>query len=309
MKSLLLSFLVGYLSSVFALTGGAKDVQPYPFEVQVSGQGTRPIVFIPGFASAGSVWEETVGKLGKEFRCHTLTMAGFAGVRAQPGASFKSWEAHTLTMAGFAGVRAQPGASFKSWEASIAKYFKDNHLEKAIVVGHSMGGVMGLALAADYPELVGKIVVVDALPCLAAMSNPNFQASEKPDCTSMVAQMTNLSVDQFRQMQLMSVRSMVADTTRQKRVVAWSVASDRTTLGEMFCDFMNTDLRDKLGAIQCPTLVLLQPYFKNIAGAIDSQYKNLKNANLRYATKGLHFIMFDDQEWYMKELSQFIHAQ
>lgn len=285
MKSLLLSFLVGYLSSVFALTGGAKDVQPYPFEVQVSGQGTRPIVFIPGFASAGSVWEETVGKLGKEFRCHTLTMAGFAG------------------------VRAQPGASFKSWEASIAQYIKDNHLEKAIVVGHSMGGVMALALAADYPELVGKIVVVDALPCLAAMSNPNFQASEKPDCTSMVAQMTNLSVDQFRQMQLMSVRSMVADTTRQKRVVAWSVASDRTTLGEMFCDFMNTDLRDKLGAIQCPTLVLLQPYFKNIAGAIDSQYKNLKNANLRYATKGLHFIMFDDQEWYMKELSQFIHAQ
>ena len=41
-----------------------------------------------------------------------------------------------------------------------------------------MGGGLALALAADYPDLIGKIVVVDALPCLAALSNVSFISKE-----------------------------------------------------------------------------------------------------------------------------------
>jgi len=29
-------------------------------------------------------------------------------------------------------------------------------------------------------------------------------------------------------------------------------------------------------------------------------------AEIKYATKGLHFIMYDDKEWYDKELKNFI---
>jgi hypothetical protein len=35
-----------------------------------------------------------------------------------------------------------------------------------------MGG-LALAIASDYPELIDKIVV-DALPCLAALRDPSF---------------------------------------------------------------------------------------------------------------------------------------
>jgi pimeloyl-ACP methyl ester carboxylesterase len=42
----------------------------------------------------------------------------------------------------------------------IATYIKNNKIEKPVIIGHSMGGGLAMAIAADYPELVGKIVIV-----------------------------------------------------------------------------------------------------------------------------------------------------
>ena len=115
--------------NVFAQT------KSYPFEVIKSGKGKQSIVFIPGFASSGEVWNETKANFEKNFTCYTLTMAGFAG------------------------VKPQPNASFKNWEDTIAAYLKENKIEKPIIIGHSMGGALALAIAADYPDLADRIVV------------------------------------------------------------------------------------------------------------------------------------------------------
>jgi hypothetical protein len=41
--------------------------------------------------------------------------------------------------------------------------------------------------------------------------------------------------------------SRLSDTTeKQDTIVNWSVKSDRNTFGSMYCDFANTDLREKL---------------------------------------------------------------
>ena len=61
----------------------------YPFEVKKTGKGNQSLIFIPGFASSGDVWNETTSKFEKEFTCYTLTMAGFAGTKPQTDASFK----------------------------------------------------------------------------------------------------------------------------------------------------------------------------------------------------------------------------
>jgi hypothetical protein len=76
----------------------------------------------------------------------------------------------------------------------------------------------------------------------------------------------------------------------------------------MYCDFSNTDLRDKIATISCPTLVLLEPYFLNVKPLIEVQYKNAKTATIQYASKGLHFIMYDDKDFYLEQLKNFIKA-
>ncbi len=95
----------------------------------------------------------------------------------------------------------------------------------------------------------------------------------------------------------------------QDKIVKWSVTSDRKTFATMYCDFMNVDLREKIQSIECPTLVLLESHFKNYKTQIAKQYKRLKKVDLQYADKGLHFIMYDDKEWYFNQLNRFIIGQ
>ncbi|OIV43408.1 alpha/beta fold hydrolase [Flavobacterium johnsoniae] len=275
--------IIAFLFSALCLNVFAQT-KSYPFEVLKTGKGKQAIIFIPGFASSGEVWNETRTAFEKDFTCYTLTMAGFAG------------------------VKPQPNPSFENWKTEIANYIKDNKIEKPILVGHSMGGGLTLAIAADYPELIGKIVVVDALPCLAALSDPSFKSKENIDCSPMVTQMTAMTETQFYDMQKQTMPRLLQDASKLETVVSWSVKSDRKTFAEMYCDFFNVDLRDKISTIKCSSLILLESYFINLKPAIEGQYKNLKTANFQYAAKGLHFIMYDDTEWYMAQLNSFIKS-
>ncbi|PBJ06669.1 alpha/beta fold hydrolase [Flavobacterium sp. ACN6] len=264
--------------NVFAQT------KSYPFEVIKTGKGKQSIIFIPGFASSGDVWNDTKAAFEKDFTCYTLTMAGFAG------------------------VKPQPNPSFENWKAGIANYIKDNKIEKPILVGHSMGGGLALAIASDYPELIGKIVVVDALPCLAALSDPSFKSKENNDCSPMVTQMAAMNETQFYDMQKQTMPRLLQDTSKLEMVVDWSVKSDRKTFSEVYCDFFNVDLRERIATIKCPSLILLESYFINLKPAIEGQYEKLKTAKFQYAGKGLHFIMYDDKEWYLAQLNNFIKS-
>lgn len=257
----------------------------YPFELKKTGNGNQALIFIPGFASSGDVWNDTTAKFEKDFTCYTLTMAGFAG------------------------IKPQTDASFKDWEKGIATYIKDNKIEKPILIGHSMGGGLALAIAADYPELAGKIIIVDTLPCLAALSDPSFTSKENNDCSPAIAQLTAMNDEQFRKMQAQAMPRLLADISMQETVINWSMKSDRKTFAKMYCDFYNTDLREKIKNIQCPSLILLESYFVTLKPTIENQYKNLKNANMQYASKGLHFIMYDDKDWYLNQLTHFLSAK
>jgi len=275
--------IIALLFSALCLNVFAQT-KSYPFEVSKTGKGKQAIIFIPGFASSGDVWNETKTVFEKDFICYTLTMAGFAG------------------------VKPQPNPSFENWKNEIANYIKTNKIEKPILIGHSMGGGLALAIAADYPELIGKIVVVDALPCLAALSDPSFKSKENNDCSAMVTQMTAMTDIQFYEMQKQTMPRLLADASKLEMVVDWSVKSDRKTFAQMYCDFFNVDLREKISSVKCPTLILLESYFVNLKPAIENQYKSLKTVNFQYANKGLHFIMYDDKDWYLGQLSNFLKS-
>lgn len=274
MKKIILAagfFLLSYLS----FAGN------YPFTVTKTGTGEQTLIFIPGFASSGDVWNETVEVFKNKYTCHILTMAGFAGV--VPGED----------------------PTFEKWKTGIAQYIRDRKIEKPVIIGHSMGGGLALAIASDYPELVSKIIVVDALPCLMALTNPGFQSDPGNDCSGMIAQITGMQEEQFTQMQKLSIGSLTANSSKWVEIAGWGINSDRRTFAKMFCDFSNTDLRERIRKITVPSLILLEPYFKNI-DAIKDQYDNLPHAQMEYAQKGLHFIMFDDTKWYLEQLTTFL---
>ena len=200
--------------------------QNYPFEFQKSGRGGEAIILLPGFACSGEVWNETVAMLNKDFVCYSLTMSGFAG------------------------TKPQENISFIALEKAIVAFIQNNSIQKPIIIGHSMGGGLAMALATDYPKLIGKIVVIDALPCLSALTNPAFQSKEKPDCTSMTNNLVSMNNEQFYDMQKAMIPSLLASTKWQETVLKWSIDSDRKTFATMYCDISNIDLRSKIQQIE-----------------------------------------------------------
>lgn len=278
MKRKLLPILVFVLCFLHA-----NAEESFPFDVKVSGHGPKSLILIPGLTCPGDVWNETIEHYKKDYTCYTLTFHGFAG------------------------APADSSANYRNWETSVARYIMAKKISNPTIIGHSIGGGLALLLAADYPEIISKIVVVDALPCLMAIRNPTFVANPQPDCSSMVARYQSISDDEFYKMQKQTALSMMTtDTARAEELIRWSVKSDRKTMGQIYCQFINTDMRGEIARVKCPTLVLLEAPFANVKTAVADQYKNLKHARLEYANKGLHFIMYDDTEWYFKTIDEYL---
>src|SRR6201990_3591494 len=123
-----------------------------PFAVRTVGHGP-PIVFIPGLSSPGSVWDREVTQLAARYTCYVLTLAGFAGQPAMPGEPFLPRE-----------------------RDAILAYIRTHHLDKPIIVGHSLGGFLAYAIAAEAPSEIGGVVAIDGLPFAPALADPALLA-------------------------------------------------------------------------------------------------------------------------------------
>jgi pimeloyl-ACP methyl ester carboxylesterase len=72
-----------------------------------------------------------------------------------------------------------PEHSYKAMAEDIAELLNKLQLNKAIIIGHSMGGKTAMQFALDYPDKVEKLVVVDISPrSYLSLTEPEKQVSE-----------------------------------------------------------------------------------------------------------------------------------
>ena len=57
-----------------------------------------------------------------------------------------------------------PSHTYQEMAADVAEWMKENHIEEAYIIGHSMGGKTAIQLTYDYPDMVDKLIVVDIAP-------------------------------------------------------------------------------------------------------------------------------------------------
>lgn len=275
----LIAIIVGIIAALTA--NHSRAATPFPdaasarFSVTVSGQGPD-IILIPGLASSGAVWDDTVMHLKGHYRLHVLNLAGFAG---EP-----------------AGANTDGEILAPSVEA-IDAYIKASHLQKPVVVGHSLGGLMALMLAKAHPEDTGKLVIVDTLPYVGVIFSPTATVDMvRPQAAAMRDGMVAAPADAFRAQQAAGTARLVTDPDNQAKLLDWSMTSDRRVLAESFYEDMTIDLRPDLAAINTPTVLIYPVAAGEDATTTEATYQ----AN--YATKpnmtfhridSRHFIMLD----------------
>lgn len=265
---------------------------PTSFRVDVTGNGPA-LVLLPGLASSGAVWDETVAQYKDRYTCHVITLAGFGGLPA---------------------VDADP--MLATVRDELAAYLRSQAPSGAVVVGHSLGGVLALWLAAEAPDVVAAAVVVDALPYLAAAQMPTATPEGMaPQAEAMRAMMAGQSQAQFRQSQAAILRTMITDSADVAKALATGGESQPAAVGQAFYELMTTDLRPLLPRIEAPVLVIgtwagSQPYLTRaqVQQTFDTQYAGLPGVRLMLHDTARHFVMYDDPEGLFREIDGFLQA-
>ena len=78
-KTTLLLIIVSLFNyNIYAVNKQNNDIENPPIYSEVLGKGT-PILFLPGFASPGSMWKETIKNIKIKGESHLIYYAGFNG--------------------------------------------------------------------------------------------------------------------------------------------------------------------------------------------------------------------------------------
>lgn len=264
-----------------------------PFQVKVTGHG-RQMILIPGLSSSGEVWDTTVARYKDRFECHVLTVAGFAGVPRVPAPMLD---------------RVRDG---------LADYIRKQKLDHPVVIGHSLGGFLALSFAAKYPDLPGRLIIVDSYPFSAALANPSATPdSARKAAAQMREQIAGETQDMYERFVKSGIgtRNMVEKDSDFERIVAWGLASDRTAVADAIGELFAADLRDDLARIKVPTLVFgswiaYKQYTDHarIEATLRGQYAKLSGVEIQVTDTAHHFIMWDDPNWMFGHLDRFLGA-
>lgn len=257
--------------------------------IEVVGSGPD-VVLIPGLASSREVWRPLADGLSASHRLHLVQIGGFAG---EPGPA--------------------DGDVWGPAVEEIARYIRHEGLERPAVIGHSLGGASGLRLAQDHPGLVGRVMVVDALPFFSAMYEPSTTAqSAAPFAERAYAQITGMDAAAFEAMQAETARMMSKTPTTQAQVLDWSLTSERHAIGQAMAELMTTDLRPGLARITVPVTVLyawdagMGLPVERADALYAGEYAGLSGVELIRVDGAFHFIMADQPELFEAEVARFL---
>lgn len=257
----------------------SRMVQRDRISVEVVGSGPD-VVLIPGLSSSRDTWRATAQRLRGRYRLHLVQVAGFAGEPVRANAA---------------------GAVFDPVLAEIDAYCAGLS-RPPVVMGHSLGGTLGLALAERHPEHLSKLLIVDALPFYGVlMGGPTATADTVRPITAGILSRPASPMPEA-QARAMAAQ-MVTAPADVDRVVGWMAASDPNVTVRAMTDDMLADLRPGLAAVRTPVTVLYETPLKPM---MESGYAALGPKTLVAVPDARHFIMYDQPARFEAEVDAFL---
>jgi pimeloyl-ACP methyl ester carboxylesterase len=260
--------------------------------VTVTGSGPD-VILIPGLTSSPEVWQSTVAAV-PGYRYHLVHVSGFAGRPAGANAT---------------------GAVLAPVADEIARYIREQRLNRPALVGHSLGGSWAMMVAGRHPQLASRVMVVDMMPFMAAMfGGPNAT----PDAIRPMAEqmrqrmMAPQGEQERRQLAERTIATMVRTESLRAGPVQQSVTSDLTVVSQAMFDMITTDLRPEVARIRVPFTVLwvVPPNApvtqEQMTAFYAASYAGAPQAVVRQIPDSYHFIMYDQPEVFQRELRAFL---
>ncbi|HVV35457.1 MAG TPA: alpha/beta hydrolase [Acidimicrobiales bacterium] len=135
--------------------------------------------------------------------------------------------------------------SIAAFAGDLAALIDELGLAPAIVVGHSLGGVITCALAASYPDKVAAALMVDPAPfvwpeSIRSILEATFSAVNSPDGAAARAGLVDMMF-------------MATDDAARKAAIAEAMAvAPQEVAGPAIASLLDFDGPAALAAVQCP---------------------------------------------------------
>jgi pimeloyl-ACP methyl ester carboxylesterase len=217
----------------------------WPVRYQVGGEGT-PVVFVHGLSGSTLWWARNVPAVAERHRVYLVDLPGFGTMRRSR---------HRF-------VLAEATSWLSGWMEAVG-------LERAHLVGHSMGGYVSTRLAASRPEVVDRLALV--------------APAGVPAGRSMLGHLFPLLLA-ARYATPAFLPMLVRDALRMGPTTLWRVARD----------LLAEDVRADLRKIQAPTLLVWGENDPLIPPAVgDLLRREIPDSRLLLLRGAAHVPMYD----------------
>ena len=246
---------------------------------EVTGRG-KPVIFLHGWLGSWRLWEKTMLNLSGEFRTYALDFWGF-------GESDRKLDSYEVL----------------DFVNLILQFMDQMGIEKAPLIGHSMGGTVSLLFGLAYPNRVSKIAIIGSPINGASLAFPLKIAGKKLFAAILFSNMYF-----FRKIMRFVAPSLSNDSDFSNMMDNDITNTNINSFLISISSLRRTDITNQIGDLEMP---LLGMYGKNDNIVSPKQLDLIKakipNANVEYFLSSGHFIMLDEPIAFSNSVMNFLN--
>ena len=136
---------------------------------------------------------------------------------------------------------------------------------------------------------------------------PNFDPNKLVYDNTFNKRQLSMSKTDFDKMANGFAQNMSVNVKSQNKIKEWLASADRKTYVYGYTDYLRLDMRNSLKNINLPVTIIAAalPYGKNrVRQTYQNQYRNLEKYDFIIADNSAHFIMFDEPDWFLKQIKK-----
>ncbi|NLF03334.1 MAG: alpha/beta hydrolase [Anaerolineales bacterium] len=246
---------------------------------EASGRG-QPVLMLHGWLEAWDHWLGTMEVLNARYKTYALDFWGF-GESGRYGGGF----------------------TVQDYVEMVDQFMTRMGIDEALLLGHSMGGTVSLALALKHPERVRQVLVVGS-----PVAGEGLALFLRLAARRTLASMAYRTPGALQA----GVRLASPLLTRDWRTWYQMFRRDlsRTTMESFHCSIASlhkTDLRPQLRDLRVPTLGIYGRLDRIVDPRQGDQLaRHAASADLRYFQQSGHFPMLDEPEQFYQTLHEFL---
>ena len=224
--------------------------QGFPITYQSCGDTGAAVVLIHGFGASWGHWRKNLPVLGESFRCYAIDLIGF-GASAKP-------------------TPGEVEYTFETWGQLVADFCREVIQEPAFLVGNSIGCIVAMQTAVDYPDLIRGVAAINcSLRLLHERKRAEIPWYRSAGANFVQQLLANKAIGNFFFSQIAKpkvVRNILLQAYRRPEAVSdelidllMTPAMDKGA-ADVFCAFTRYSQgplpEDLLPLLQCPTILL-----------------------------------------------------